>query len=563
MSKTIWELGFADLVSPSLVKMQQNINSTFGTIQQKENALQQTMNTTAVQVQKNNSLFKQLGGTIAGAFAGIQLFGLGKEIVNITGEFQKYEAVLTNTLGNKELAQGAISMIKDFAKTTPFQVNELTNAYVKLANQGFIPLENEMKALGDLASSTGKPFEQLAEAILDAKTFQFERLKEFGIKGALEGNKLLFTFKGITTEVGKNSSAVEDYLISLGNIKGVTGAMEAISKTLPGIQSNLLDKVDEVLLKIGTAASGALFKMFEFADKSLTAISNLVDWVIDNKDPLLNFFTTITYGVGAVSVAWGVYNGVLLYTSTILPVVTFLMSAQGGAVGLAQLAWWGLNAAIMANPLAWVAGLVGVLTTAVVYAWRNFEGFKGTIYGLWEAAKQVFTNIGNFFKQIFTPIFEAMELFKQGKYLEAGGKVLEMAYNITPVGMTANAIGFAQDGGLTKGVTEAFDKGYGIGAKEFKQDNKTSITDKLMGNVELPKTDGSGKPKTVSPTGSSLTSNGGNGSGSGRNINIEIKQLVGSISISTNNLQESASKIKSMVAEALVSAVRDTELTIS
>ena len=60
----------------------------------------------------------------------------------------------------------------------------MTQSYITLANRGIKPTKEEIIKLGDLASSQGKDFNQLAEAMLDAQTGEFERLKEFGIKAS-------------------------------------------------------------------------------------------------------------------------------------------------------------------------------------------------------------------------------------------------------------------------------------------------------------------------------------------------------------------------------------------
>lgn len=88
------------------------------------------------------------------------------KMVEVRGEFQKLEAVLTNSLGSNDLAKSALGMISDYAAKTPFQLTEIADAYVKLVNQGFKPTRDELTSLGDLAASTGKGFGQLAEAIL-------------------------------------------------------------------------------------------------------------------------------------------------------------------------------------------------------------------------------------------------------------------------------------------------------------------------------------------------------------------------------------------------------------
>jgi hypothetical protein len=202
----------------------------------------------------NNQLNKfagnaaNVGKTLVAGFGVIEI---GKQIIQVTGEFQRFEAVLSNTLGSESKAQKALKQIQQFASETPFAVNELTGAFVKLANQGFTPSVGELKSLGDLASSTGKSFDQLAEAIIDAQTGEFERLKEFGIRAKKSGDQVTFTFKGIQTTVENTSDSIRGYILSLGDAEGVSGSMEKISATLEGRISNLGDSWDTLLLTIG------------------------------------------------------------------------------------------------------------------------------------------------------------------------------------------------------------------------------------------------------------------------------------------------------------------------
>ena len=230
---------------------------------------------------KLSSAFTSIGKTLAGVFAADMLINFGKAVVNTTAEFQKMEAVLTNTLGSESLAQQSMAQIVAFASKTPFQVNELTDSFVKLANRGFKPTMAEMTALGDLASSTGKSFDQLTEAALDAMTGEFERLKEFGVRASSEGDKVQFTFKGVTTEVKKTDGAIKDYLLSLGQAEGVSGAMAAISETVGGKISNLGDNVDQLQLAIGNQTSGvfaaSITWLSEFISHATLALKGITE----------------------------------------------------------------------------------------------------------------------------------------------------------------------------------------------------------------------------------------------------------------------------------------------
>ena len=217
----------------------------------------------------------KVGPIIAGIFAADKVMGFAKEVIAVTAEFQKLSAVLTNTLGSKSAAAGAMTNIQKFASETPFSVQELTASFVKLANQGFTPTTQQLRKLGDLASSTGKGFDQLAEAIIDAQTGEFERLKEFGIRASKAGDQVTFTFKGVQTQVKFTNDAIRQYLVSLGEVQGVSGAMAAISGTLGGQISNLGDAYDSLLNTIGTNLAPVYQKALGATSLFLTKLNDL------------------------------------------------------------------------------------------------------------------------------------------------------------------------------------------------------------------------------------------------------------------------------------------------
>ncbi len=201
---------------------------------------------------------KTVGTAIVAAFTVDKLIDFGRQVVSVTAEFQKLSAVLTNTLGSKSAADKAFRDIQDFAAKTPFSVQQLTASFVKLANQGFIPTTNELRKLGDLAASTGKDFDMLTEAIIDAQVGEFERLKEFGIRASKEGDKVKFTFKGVQTQTDFTAQSIQQYILSLGDLQGVSGSMAAISETLGGKLSNLGDSFDTLLYAIGQGLNPAI-----------------------------------------------------------------------------------------------------------------------------------------------------------------------------------------------------------------------------------------------------------------------------------------------------------------
>ena len=233
-----------------------------------------------------SSNLAKVGGVIAGAFAVDKIMEFGSSVIETTATFQRFESVLTNTLGSSSEAQKALDRITDFASKTPFSVSELTDSFVRLANQGFKPTSDEMQKLGDIASSTGKDFLQLTEAIIDAQVGEFERLKEFGIRASKQGDQVTFTFKGVKTQVDFTADSIQNYILGLGELEGVQGAMIGISKTLGGQISNLGDTFDMLKVAIGERLEPVISGAISTLSSLFTSITNL----LNPQEALINEF---------------------------------------------------------------------------------------------------------------------------------------------------------------------------------------------------------------------------------------------------------------------------------
>ncbi len=240
-----------DHLSPGFEKIEREGKEAFNKVDREQREMMRNTKRAGASANQLSGTFKRLGGIVAGAAVGYKLMQWGGAIVETTAKFERFEAVLTNTLGSRGAARDSFEMIKEFGATTPFQVDELTDSFVKLTNQGFKPSQAEMGSLGDLAASTGKSFDQLSEAIIDAQVGEFERLKEFGIRASKQGDKVTMTFKGQKKQMDFTEESIRKYILSLGKAEGVSGAMSKISKTTGGQISNLRDNVDSLNYSLG------------------------------------------------------------------------------------------------------------------------------------------------------------------------------------------------------------------------------------------------------------------------------------------------------------------------
>jgi hypothetical protein len=197
---------------------------------------------------------------VAGAVAtaATALSSLNK-IVAVTREFDVLNAGLITATGSAENATQAFKAIQDFATSTPYSLAQATKAFNQLVNLGLTPSEKALNSYGNTAAAMGKDLSQMVEAVADAATGEFERLKEFGIKSSAQGDRVAFTFRGITTTVGNSAAEIEAYLMALGDNE-FAGAMANRMATLDGAISNLSDSWDALFLTVSKQGAGSVIE---------------------------------------------------------------------------------------------------------------------------------------------------------------------------------------------------------------------------------------------------------------------------------------------------------------
>lgn len=177
------------------------------------------------------------------------------KLVGVQREFDVLNSSLITVTGSSTAAQREFEWIKSFAATTPFALNEVTGAFVKMKALGLDASQQALTSYGNTASAMGKSLDQMVEAVADAATGEFERLKEFGIKANQEGDRVTLTFKGVATNIGNNAEEITQYLTQLGNVD-FAGAMETRAATLDGAISNLADSWNGLVLSISQTGMG-------------------------------------------------------------------------------------------------------------------------------------------------------------------------------------------------------------------------------------------------------------------------------------------------------------------
>ncbi len=200
-----------------------------------------------------------LAAGIAKLAGGAAIFGGGAffgGVISTTAKFEQFQIILEGIEGSAEKAKASMNWVQSFAEKTPYELDQVMEAFVRLKAYGIDPMDGTLRSAGDAASSMGKDLMSAVEDIADAQMGEMERLRELGITVKREGGKVRMIYARNGKEMEK---VVDDNRAALR--KGVTGiwdelfggGMERQATTFAGLINNLKDRWTGFMLRVGQA----------------------------------------------------------------------------------------------------------------------------------------------------------------------------------------------------------------------------------------------------------------------------------------------------------------------
>ena len=337
-----------------------------------------------------NEVIRQ-GTALFGAYLGFQgLKNTFSAIFSANTTFEKLSASLKTVTGSTEAAQEAFALIEKFAVDTPYQLNEIVEAFIRLQALGLDPSEEALTSYGNTASAFSRNMIDFVEAVADATVGEFERLKSFGIKANTLTDEVKFTFAGVTTTVKKNAADIEKYLRSLGDVQ-FAGAMDEQMKTMNGVLSNIEDSFEKLYRQVGqsglndalkatftrfnelverggnaadvvgktlasavTVAADAFFLLAEHADAALVLLMARL-----GSSAILGGLNLLRAGIGYVQVSMA---GLSISTKSAIAGIAMMSSVS--KLAAAQMALMTTAAGVLKGTLALVGGPAGLAVLA-------------------------------------------------------------------------------------------------------------------------------------------------------------------------------------------------------
>ena len=451
----------------------------------------------------------------------------------------------------------------------------------------------DVLALGDKSKSLKERLELLKPVLNDSALFS----KLFGMENAnaaralVQGTEQLGQFTKAVT--GTNSAEeqaatvmestaekrarfrqqIEDLKISFTQLTGgftayigvLAGVLVPISQVMPAIMGMGTAikwvvglKYATYLRNVATMARTAAISITLMGSRTALANGISLGFIGNIGRCTIALLRFSTAGIWSGIKALGAFLLSLITTGGASATFAGIASVSFGAFKLSAVsACRAVSIAIMNIPIiGWIAAAIAALIAVGVYFWNTSVKFRAVLKGLWAAFKAVFSGIGNLAKQTFGAI----------------GDLIKAAFKLDAGGITAalNKLKGAY-GDYGKEVGKAFNDAYTAEMKAGEKSNAKKSTKKqgksaATAGVTIPEVPTPTIPDVTSGTaGATASKKTGGSSDSGgkiKNVSIHVDKLVERLEIHTANLQESAERVKDVVAQALLSALNDTNLAM-
>lgn len=451
----------------------------------------------------------------------------------------------------------------------------------------------DVLALGDKSKSLKERLELLKPVLNDSALFS----KLFGMENAnaaralVQGTEQLGQFTEAVT--GTNSAEeqaatvmestaekrarfrqqIEDLKISFTQLTGgftayigvLAGVLVPISQVMPAIMGMGTAikwvvglKYATYLRNVATMARTAAISITLMGSRTALANGISLGFIGNIGRCTIALLRFSTAGIWSGIKALGAFLLSLITTGGASATFAGIASVSFGAFKLSAVsACRAVSIAIMNIPIiGWIAAAIAALIAVGVYFWNTSVKFRAVLKGLWAAFKAVFSGIGNLAKQTFGAI----------------GDLIKAAFKLDAGGITAalNKLKGAY-GDYGKEVGKAFNDAYTAEMKAGEKSNAKKSTKKqgksaATAGVTIPEVPTPTVPDvtsgTAGATASKKTSGSSDSGGKIKNVSIHVDKLVERLEIHTANLQESAERVKDVVAQALLSALNDTNLAM-
>lgn len=182
-----------------------------------------------------------------------------------------------------------------------------------------------------------------------------------------------------------------------------SAAMASFGETAQPIVNAIRDGLGTLLLALTDLVASADFSAIEagissafswLIDNVVPAVSDFVNFVLENKEPILAVIAAVAAGF----VAW---NVVSIIQGVISAIQAWRLATEGMTIAQKL-----LNLAMNANPIGIIITVITALVAAFIVLWNNCEGFRNFFINMWENIKVAFAAVVEWLGQAIDSIVQ-------------------------------------------------------------------------------------------------------------------------------------------------------------
>lgn len=357
-------------------------------------------------------LARTVGGKLKGAFDTLPgasflknpllMLTAGTAVVTKMGMEAEKTATAFNLLaGSEEKGGKALAEMNKYAKDTIWDRKTIQDAGTALLNYQ-IPIENvteDLKRLGDVAGGDKNKLSTLATVFGQINSLgklqaqDWKQLINVGYNPLLEISQMTGqSMETLMKRMEKGTISMDMVRAALYKATGEGGRyndmVNKLAKTSSGAVERMKSSVSESAHAIYNTLSPVLVPLF---DGIASAFDNYIVPAIETATKgITGMFEAINKGlpyIAGLTAAFATYTAIAVFNTSVLKGWNILQLAHYGILLLVEKAQWLWNAALTANPIGIVIGLVAGLTTAAVICYKRFAGFRAVILTVWDTMK--------------------------------------------------------------------------------------------------------------------------------------------------------------------------------
>lgn len=289
------------------------------------------------------------------------LKALGSEIIRVRGEFQAADTAIQTLLGSKEKADALMSQVREYAKISPLEFSDVTQATQMMLgfNIEAEKVPRYLQAIGDVSMGDTQRFNSL--------TLAFSQMSAAGKLMGQDLNQMINAgfnpLQIMSDKTGKSIAALKEEM-SNGAISAemvqqafidATSAggkfyqmSENASRTINGQLSMMQDAMDGVFNELGQKSEDVIIKG------------------IQTTTSLINNYETIGKVLVGLIATYGTYRTAVMLVTAAESKHTIVEIGLTNARILARKAQLALNAAMITNPYVALATVVAGLSATML-----------------------------------------------------------------------------------------------------------------------------------------------------------------------------------------------------